>query len=623
MTAAHGSIPGRILLVSAPWPLFNRPSLPLGALKGYLQKEWPSLAVEASHLYLQIAHRLGFDRYHRISQRVWRAEAVYAALLYSEQAHQAERLYAGTIKKGGDAPTDFSRLVGEVETATDEWFDRVDWPDLDLVGFSVSFCQVTASLYLISKIKTAYPALPVVVGGSSFSGQRSADILRIFPQIDYLIAGEGELALTRLVGRLLDPSRPEARRELPADLIFTAASETCQRPFLQLRRLDTLPAPDYDDYFSMLAGFAPRDRFFPTLPIESSRGCWWRRKDSSGRFGGCAFCNLNLQWQGYRTKTADQVVHEVDHLVRKHQVLSLAFADNALPEKQVGAIFDGIRRQDRNLSIFAEIRATTPLSLIQKMRQAGVDTVQVGIEALSSRLLGKMNKGVRAIDNLCLMKHCEAAGIINASNLILHFPSSDADDIVQTLHCLAFARWYRPLKTVSFWLGLDSPAFRFPEQFQIHSTFNHPRLKKLFPAPIARQLRFMIQGYRGDRRRQLQLWRRVEKAVDRWRRDYALVQRQTNGRPALSYRDGGHFLIIDQHRPKEPVAKHRLVGTSAQIYRFCHVPRTLEQISGRFASHSTAQIRSFLESMEDKQLAFAEDGSYLSLAVPHAERSRR
>ena len=603
--------------------MFNRPSLPLGALKAYLKKEWPSLGVEASHLYLQIANRVGYDRYHRVSQRVWRAEAVYSALLYPERAHQAERLYAGTIKKGDDAPTDFSHLVGEVKTATDEWFDRIQWPDLNLVGFSVSFCQVTASLYLISKIKAAFPNLPIVVGGSSFSGERSADILRVFPQIDYLIAGEGELALIRLARQLLGPYRTKEHRQPPAGLISTSPHETRQRPFRQLHRLDSLPVPDYDDYFNLLAGFAPRDRFFPTLPIESSRGCWWCKKDSSGRFGGCAFCNLNLQWQGYRTKTAEQVVHEVDHLVRKHQVLSLAFADNALPVKQAAAIFDGIRKQSRGLSIFAEIRATSPLSLIQKMRQAGVDTVQVGIEALSSRLLGKMNKGVRAIDNLCLMKHCEAAGIINASNLMLHFPSSDAEDIAQTLHCLSFARWYRPLKTVSFWLGLDSPVFRFPEQFQIRSVFNHPRLKKLFPATVAGQLRFMIQGYRGDRQQQQKLWRGVEQTVGQWHREYALVQRQTKGRPALSYREGGQFLIIDQHRPEAPVAKHRLTGTSAQIYRFCHTPRTLEQISERFASHSTEQIQSFLHSMEDKQLTFSEDGVYLSLAVPDAERSRR
>ena len=486
-------VDGRVLLVSAPWPLFNRPSLPLGALKAYLRHALPSLNVDVSHLYLQIAHRLGFERYHEISQRVWRAEAVYSALLYPEQAHQAEALYAQTIRKGDEAPADFARLVDEVKTATDEWFDQIHWPSLDLIGFSISFCQLTASLYLISKIKAAFPSLAVVVGGSSFSGERADEMLHVFPQIDYLIAGEGELALTRLVRSLLDPLQYSGSgRELPDSPAFQGASEDCDQRFRQLRRLDSLPMPDYDDYFKLLAGFAPRDRFFPTLPIETSRGCWWHRQDPAGQFRGCAFCNLNLQWDGYRTKPTDRVVREVDRLVRKYQLLSLAIVDNALPEKQAAAIFDGIRELDLDLSIFAELRATSPLSLIRKMKQSGVDMVQIGIEALSSRLLSKMNKGVRTIDNLSVMKHCEAEGIVNASNLMLHFPSSDADDVAQTQHCLAFVRWYRPLKTVSFWLGLDSPVHRFPKQFQITSVFNHPRLKKLLPASVAGQLRFMI-----------------------------------------------------------------------------------------------------------------------------------
>jgi radical SAM superfamily enzyme YgiQ (UPF0313 family) len=196
-----------------------------------------------------------------------------------------------------------------------------------------------------------------------------------------------------------------------------------------------LPVPDYDDYFDLLNGFDARHRFFPTLPVEASRGCWWHRQDARGHFRGCAFCNLNLQWRGYRTKRPDQVIREVDEQVRRHQVLSLAFADNAFPINHAAAIFEGIRELGRDMSIFTELRADTSPALLRKMQQAGVDTVQVGIEALSTALLAKMNKGARAIDNLCLMKQCEALGIVNASNLMLHFPGSDDTDVNRYPSC--------------------------------------------------------------------------------------------------------------------------------------------------------------------------------------------
>jgi hypothetical protein len=297
-------------------------------------------------------------------------------------------------------------------------------------------------------------------------------------------------------------------------------------------------------------------------------------------------------------------------------LLSLAFADNAFPLNQAAAIFDGIEKLGCNLSIFVELRTNTPPSVLYKMKQAGVDTVQVGIESLSTRLLGKMNKGVRAIDNLSIMKHCEAAGIACNSNLMLHFPSSDMQDVDETLFMLEFSRWYRPLKTVSFWLGLDSPVYRYPGRFQIRSTFNHPNLKKLFPESMAKTMRFIIQGYRGDRQRQRRLWRAVEIKVRQWKTDYAAMQRQTGGRPALRFRDGGRFLIIDQHFPTQPVVKHRLSGMSATIYRYCHVPRQVNQIAGLSGNHRLEAIQSFLASMVDKRLMVEEKNCYLSLASP-------
>ena len=607
---------GKVLLVSAPWALFNRPSLPLGSLKAYVANNLSGFQVQSEHFFLRVAQQLGYDPYQLVSRRVWRAESVFSALLYPERASSAEALFAGTLTKKEATVCDFKALVHQVKNIADRWLDNVDWSALDLVGFTISFCQVTASLYLISRIKRICPSLPVVVGGSSFAGENSSGLMSAFSGIDYLVLGEGERPLTELLRFLSIPKRDRSTATLPKSILIANEETGGPQRFCQLERLNDLPLPDYDDYFSLLASFPAHQRFFPTLPIEASRGCWWHRSNRSKQFKGCSFCNLNLQWQGYRTKAPRQVMGEVSRLVQRYQVLSLAFADNAFPLSQARTIFDGITKLDFNLSIFTELRANTPSSLLPKMRQAGVDTVQIGIESLSSRLLQKMNKGVRAIDNLNIMKHCEAAGIVCASNLMLHFPSSDEQDITETIGMLEFCRWYRPLKSVSFWLGLQSPVYRFPMCFHIRSTFNHPNLKKLFPAPMANAMRFIIQGYRGDRKRQRQLWRPVEIKMRRWDDEYAAMQRQTGGRPALMFREGNRFLIIDQHFPNKPVVKHRLTGTSATIYRYCNVPRRLEQIIGLSASHRPEQIQSFLSAMVDKRLMVEEKNCYLSLAVP-------
>ena len=609
------AIKGRVLLVSAPWPLFNRPSLPLGALKACMTASFPHLKVDASHVFLQVANKLGYERYQRISERVWRAESICAALLHPDRFQQAESLYQQTFIGKTKQPAHFKAVVRAVKQATDAWIGSLAGDDLDLIGFSVSFCQVTASLYLISQIKARHPELPVVVGGSSFAGGKPADLLALFPDIDYLVVGEGERPLAGLVHHLLAP-RSDRPRSLPEGVYCLGAGAAHHRSLNQHKNLDDLPLPDYDDYFSLLNSFSPTNRFFATLPVEASRGCWWRRRDPTDRFRGCAFCNLNVQWKGYRSKSPDRVVREVDHLVRRHQVLSLAFSDNALPLNKTEQIFSGIRKLGRDLTIFAEVRAGMSPPVLASMRDAGVDTVQVGIEALSLRMLQKLNKGSRVIDNVNLMKHCEAAGIVNASNLMIHFPGSDDTDVRQTLATLDFVRWYRPLKTVRFWMGMESPVYRHARQFGIRCVYNHPNLKKLFPASIARGMDFMIQDYRGDRQKQRKLWRPVEQGVRQWRRDYETMQSQTHGKPALSLRDGGQFVMIDQHWPAQPPTRHRLTGTSAGIYRFCHVPRSIAAVAAGFPSHSQSQIEAFAADMVAKRLMFAEGDRYLSLAVP-------
>jgi hypothetical protein len=65
--------------------LFNRPSIQLGTLKAYLERELPELKADAHHVYLGVAEAVGYDLYRSISERSWLSEACFAALLYPER----------------------------------------------------------------------------------------------------------------------------------------------------------------------------------------------------------------------------------------------------------------------------------------------------------------------------------------------------------------------------------------------------------------------------------------------------------------------------------------------------------------------------------------------------------
>ncbi len=611
----------KIALISTPWPLFKRPSIQLGTLKAFLQHRLPDLQVDALHFYLRLAQAIGYHIYHEISERTWLAESIYAALLFPNRTAQAEALFhkesAGnkTLRQ-----VRFKTLTSRIKRATDTFLKQQAWETYGLLGFSISLCQLTSALYTIKWLKNKFPELTIVVGGASTSAIAASGLLQHFSGIDMVVNGEGERPLYQIIRHLRN--YPHDWRSIEARGVITRLSAPDQAggwPVSQLENLNDLPAPDYDDYFRLLNSFDPANVFFPTLPVEISRGCWWKRTARSTQTSGCAFCNLNLQWEGYRAKSASQVVSQIDHLTRRHQTLSVAVTDNVLPKRESIEIFRQIENLHKDLRLFGEVRATTPSNELKVLRDAGMRQVQIGIEALSTGLLKKLHKGTTAIQNLEIMRNCEALGIESVSNLILQFPGSSELDVAETLSAIEFAWPFYPLKAVSFWLGLGSPVWQNPKAYGIKALFNHPKWSYLFPAKIYRSLPFMIQAYRGDLTYQKKIWQPVKKKISEWQHQYTAIKRACGNEPILSLRDGRDFLIIHQQRYQAEPAVHRMVGPSRQIYLYCQKHRPVESICRAFSSIPQEAIAIFLKMMVDKKLMFTEKSSYLSLAAPVKE----
>ena len=613
----------RAILLAAPWPLFNRPSIQIAALKAYASRNTPHVHVKAHHFFLALADRLGFPLYHAISKRTWLAESVYAAILYPDRRDTIETLFrrqaAGTSLLKS---IDFTTLVARVRRTTDRLIDDIRWHTYAVAGFSVSLCQMTASLYLIRRIKTIAPQVFTVVGGSTFSTPWPREILQTFADIDIVVTGEGERPFVRLL-QCLKNGRFRFPESGIAGVTSRFSSHAPPERFWQAAKLDDLPLPDFDDYFELLQTLPAARRFFPTLPLEASRGCRWQRKSSAEASQGCAFCNLNLQWDGYRRHSARRTVSDVERLTDRYQTLSIAFMDNMVPLNSRESLFGGLRRLRRDIKLFAETRPDTTYRRLAEMRDAGVRELQIGIESLSTRLLKKMNKGVRVIQNLAIMKNCEELGIINAANLLLWFPGSDARDVEQTLAALPFAMPFRPLKPVRFHLGLESPVWRHYRRFGIRCVRNHPYYQRLFPKEVFTGVHFMIQAYQGDLMKQKKRWRPVEKALEIWRQHYTALRKSPHDDPLLHYRDGGRFIIISQRTTDQEIRRHRLADTSRKIYLFCEAPRRLARIREVFPAFSAEALHRFLKTMVVKRLMFQEEDRYLSLAVAIDRRRRR
>jgi ribosomal peptide maturation radical SAM protein 1 len=610
-----------VLLLSTPWPLYNRPSIQLGALKAYLRKEHPGLKVDAHHFYLQLANAIGYKRYREISKRTWLAETVYAAALFPGLIERIETLFVQQVPKGSALRSEgLESLSQRVKETSETFIEALNLNECLLAGLTVSLCQLTSALYFAKALKQRSPETIVVVGGSTFGWTSAARLLDFYPAIDLMVMGEGEIPLTRIVGHLRSGGRLRDLPRIPG--VLSRKPEVLQppsSPFCQLPSLDTLPTPDYDDYFELLEKFDPQNRFFPTIPIETSRGCWWSGTNRKGT-KGCAFCNLNLQWSGYRSKDPSKSVSEVDALTQRHKTLSFVMVDNVLPKSGAMDFFKGLTQLDKDLRLFCELRANTPLVTLRAMRDAGVREVQIGVEALSTGLLKRLRKGTTAIQNLELMKWCEGLELLNFSNLIVYFPESDQADVEETLANIPFAYPFRPPRVVPFWLGLGSSVSRNPKAYGLKAVFNHPAYGRILPQEIYRNVPLIHQAYRGNVAWQRRIWRPVIQEVKAWQENYNAAHATPFEGPILTYRDGGDFMIIRDRRSGGEALTHRLKSNSRAIYLFCERNRSFTQIREAFSDIPHDKVTGFLTGMVQKKLMFREKDRYLSLAVRYGAK---
>ncbi len=591
----------KIALISPPWPLFNRPSIQTAALKAYLLQQDPELKIKCMHPYLFLAARLGFDNYHKISQSSWAAESICAGILFPEQISRCNRLFHEALKKKrADVPLDPDDVREVTGLEMRRFVCSVDWKQVSLAGISVCLNQFTSSLLLAREIKKRNPETIVVLGGASCAGAMGLSMLDTFPQVDFVVNGEGERPLLGLIRYVQGLAR-----ELPPGVSARKPHVYREPEKDQIGKMNDLPVPDFSDYFREVNSIPPAKRFFPVLPVEFSRGCWW---------GRCAFCNLNLQWSGYRAKSAERMMEEVLYLARRYSVLDFAFMDNVLPRRDALKFFRQISRQNLDLGFFAEIRAGQSREEIMAMAKGGLSEIQVGIEALSSSLLKRMGKGVKLIDNLAAMRHAEEAGIRLSGNLILHFPGSTEEEVAETLRVLDLVLPYRPLKTVSFWLGLESPVYMNPDKYSIWGLKPHPFFAELFPREVLEGMEFLVSTYRGDRQRQVRQWKQVEEKVRLWHMWHAGSEIDFH---PLSFRDGGDFLYIKRAFSDRGVVTHRLSGLSRELYLLCTDPRPLEQVFDQASGLSRERVMGFIQDLQQKGLMFMGDEKVLSLAVHH------
>lgn len=414
------------------------PSLGLSLLKAGLERDGIACDIFYGSTVLidAMARRSSIDEalmdYQVIGSTGHLGDLMFSSLLWGDAALDDAIRDGLKGASGAIAPIDRAAFLARNDPATGTMAMALDaclaarrWSDYRIVGFSSTFAQSLASLWLARAIKSANPDVRIVFGGANVDGTMGAALLDSFEFVDDVLQGEADASFPSYVGEILSGNLAPA----VSGIVTRTQGGRAQRmlPATPVTDLDALPIPDFADFFAQLPASWSRDRVM--LPFETSRGCWWGAKSH------CIFCGLNAEAMQYRSKTGDRAIGEVDALIDRWGVRRLWAVDNILPRDYFSTFLPQL--PSRDVELFYETKSNLQQWQVAGLAAAGVTQIQPGVESLNTRLLGLMKKGVSRHRNIQLLRWCQTHLVDPLWFYLYGFPGDLAEDYHEDANIMA------------------------------------------------------------------------------------------------------------------------------------------------------------------------------------------
>ncbi len=589
----------KALLVSLPWATYQGPSLSIGTLAAYAKKK--GFDVDSLHLHINVAALFGLKNYDQYSNDLMIGEVLSAAILFPEKQKELIELCGRNINGAKRHHINLKRILKKI-------YMEIDWSNYDLVGFTTSYQQLFSSLIIAKSLKDDFPNIKTIIGGRLVSGDLGLSILKVFPQIDYCVDGEGEIPLISLLNGL--EQEKEGFEEKVPSLMYRKKDKCIANPKEQLKTLKGLPDPDYKHYYKMIEEHpALKNRaIISHLSLEASRGCLY----------SCTFCSMRRHYGSYRERPPSEVASSIKRMSDIYQICSIFLSDLNVHSEHGGKLFSLISEQKRDYRIYCEFRADMSKNDLLKMKRAGLDAAHVGLEALDTNLLKKMRKGTRLIDNLLVMKFCEELGIDYNYNLILGFPTETQTNINRSIQAIEYASSYSPPTALQYFsLYEGSPVFCSPQRYGIFEVTEHSEFFSRLPPRIAAELKLLKKSFKTKHK--VKDYSKLKKKIANWRKKYKNAIE--GGCPLLYYIDCVSFLTIEDFR--EGINTITLEGWAREFYLFCDSIRSIDEIKKRFPDVNDRELKKTLNELFKLKVMFREANSWLSLAVHFSPKNRR
>jgi len=246
---------------------------------------------------------------------------------------------------------------------------------------------------------------------------------------DYVIKGECEETLPQFV-RALEGGDESELAAVPGLAALRDGELVIDNPAPPLiKKLDELPLP--------ARHLLPMERYFQLNPerlayIFTTRGCPFK----------CIFCQKELTGRGFRVRSTEMIVDELEHLVKTYDPGVILFVDEILTlrKKRIHEMCDEIIRRGLKFEWIANTRADcVDYPLLKHMHRAGCRRIYYGWESGSQRMLDVLKKDLTPEEIVEAARMTRRAGIWAKVYLIVGNPGETQKDIDETEKVLRLA----------------------------------------------------------------------------------------------------------------------------------------------------------------------------------------
>ena len=265
----------------------------------------------------------------------------------------------------------------------------------------------------------------------------------------------------------------------------------------------------------------------------------------------------------FRKKSPARALAEMEWLAERWGITSLEVVDNILDLRYLDTVIPELIASERDWNIFYEVKSNLRPAQLKAMSEAGIRSLQPGIENLDSRVLQLMDKGSRGWQQVQFLKFAHEFGIQVSWNILLDFPGDEEhwyEDTEQMMGRLFHL--HPPSAVVPIRYDRYSPYFENSQKYGLDLRA-HPMMELLYPVPAdqAFDLCYHFQKAEGVGWSR-PVYARLEQLAQQWRQAYLAGCE-------LTVTDDGQELRFRDTRPGALAIDVVIDGIDRQIYLAC------------------------------------------------------